>query len=117
MSYDKTTWASGDVVTSAKLNHIEDGIAGAEPLVLTLATLKWSVISEAVRQGRLCIMYSEAQDGDAEGVALAYVTTVLHDAVTGKYIISFAICNADATMSPIQLAADTPDGPLAPYEG
>ncbi len=28
MSYDKQTWKSGDVVTSAKLNHMEDGIAG-----------------------------------------------------------------------------------------
>ena len=29
MAYTKTTWATGDVVTSAKLNHIEDGIANA----------------------------------------------------------------------------------------
>lgn len=27
MAYEKQTWKSGDVVTSAKLNHIEDGIA------------------------------------------------------------------------------------------
>lgn len=27
MSYEKQTWAKGDVVTSAKLNHMEDGIA------------------------------------------------------------------------------------------
>ena len=27
MAYEKQTWAKGDVVTSAKLNHIEDGIA------------------------------------------------------------------------------------------
>ena len=117
MSYDKTTWASGDVVTSAKLNHIEDGIAGAEPLVLTLATLKWSIISEAVQQGRLCIMYSEAIEDDAEGVVLVYVTSVLHDEVAGKYIVTLAMCNTVATASPLKFAADTPDGPLAPYEG
>ena len=28
MAYQKNTWASGDVVTSAKLNNIENGIAG-----------------------------------------------------------------------------------------
>lgn len=28
MAYDKTTWASGDVITADKLNHIEDGIEG-----------------------------------------------------------------------------------------
>lgn len=27
MAYDKNTWKSGDVVTSAKLNNIENGIA------------------------------------------------------------------------------------------
>lgn len=27
MAYEKQTWAKGDVVTSAKLNHMEDGIA------------------------------------------------------------------------------------------
>ena len=29
MSYSKQTWQTGDVVTSAKLNHMEDGIAAA----------------------------------------------------------------------------------------
>lgn len=29
MAYDKNTWYSGDVVTSAKLNNIENGIANA----------------------------------------------------------------------------------------
>lgn len=29
MSYEKNTWAEGDVVTSEKLNHIEDGVANA----------------------------------------------------------------------------------------
>lgn len=33
MAYEKTTWQSGDVVTSAKLNHIEDGIADAGGIV------------------------------------------------------------------------------------
>lgn len=27
MAYEKQTWQTGDVVTSAKLNHMEDGIA------------------------------------------------------------------------------------------
>lgn len=29
MSYTKQTWATGDTITAAKLNHMEDGIAGA----------------------------------------------------------------------------------------
>ena len=27
MSYTKTTWATGDVITAEKLNNIEDGVA------------------------------------------------------------------------------------------
>ena len=30
MAYSKQTWATGDVVTAAKMNHIEDGIEAAE---------------------------------------------------------------------------------------
>ena len=29
MSYDKNTWAKGDVITAAKLNNMEDGIESA----------------------------------------------------------------------------------------
>ena len=29
MSYEKQTWANGDVITATGLNHMEDGIAGA----------------------------------------------------------------------------------------
>jgi len=115
MAYEKNEWANGDVVTSAKLNHIEDGIAGAEPLVLTAATLKWSTIHDAVQQGRLCFMYSEAMEDDAEGMALVYVTSVMHDAVAGKYIVCLAMCNMDATTHPLKFAADTPDGELSLY--
>lgn len=34
MAYQKNTWASGDVVTSAKLNNIENGIAGGGVLIV-----------------------------------------------------------------------------------
>ena len=30
MAYEKQTWAKGDIVTSAKLNHMEDGIADSD---------------------------------------------------------------------------------------
>ena len=36
MSYEKQTWASGDVITAEKLNHIEDGVAVAEPFIINL---------------------------------------------------------------------------------
>ena len=30
MSYTKQTWATGDVITAQKLNHMEDGIGGGD---------------------------------------------------------------------------------------
>lgn len=30
MAYEKQTWNTGDVITDAKMNHIEDGIANIE---------------------------------------------------------------------------------------
>lgn len=38
MAYEKQTWAKGDVVTSAKLNHMEDGIATGGGVLVVNAT-------------------------------------------------------------------------------
>lgn len=37
MPYSKQTWQTGDVVTSAKLNHMEDGIAGGGGYKVTVS--------------------------------------------------------------------------------
>ena len=55
MAYEKNTWQSGDVVTSAKLNNIENGIASGGVLIVTVEesgqtlTLSktWNEINEA----------------------------------------------------------------------
>jgi len=55
MAYEKNTWQSGDVVTSAKLNNIENGIASGGVLIVTAEesgqtlTLSktWNEINEA----------------------------------------------------------------------
>ena len=36
MSYEKQTWQNGDVITAAKLNHIENGIDAVDNDVSTL---------------------------------------------------------------------------------
>lgn len=45
MSYEKNTWASGDVITAEKLNHMEDGV----DIGAATAVLQWTgtVTSEA----------------------------------------------------------------------
>ena len=40
MSYNKTTWTNGDIITAEKLNNIEDGIAsGGSGGVLVVSTV------------------------------------------------------------------------------
>ena len=34
MSYEKQTWQTGDVITQEKLNHMEDGIADGEVVII-----------------------------------------------------------------------------------
>ena len=38
MAYVKQTWQTGDTVTSAKLNHMEDGIAAADGAALVVGS-------------------------------------------------------------------------------
>lgn len=58
MSYTKNTWATGDVVTSAKLNNIETGVYNATPLVVTAEAgdtptfdKTWKEINDAYEAG------------------------------------------------------------------
>ena len=59
MAYTKNTWADGDVVTSEKLNHMEDGIANAGGVMVINDTdngldKTWQEIYDAMAQGKLC---------------------------------------------------------------
>ena len=38
MAYEKTTWAAGDVVTAAKLNNLENGVANAGATIVSVNT-------------------------------------------------------------------------------
>ena len=38
MSYTKTTWVTGDIITADKLNNMENGIYGAYPLLVTFTS-------------------------------------------------------------------------------
>ncbi len=70
MAYTKNTWADGDIVTSAKLNHMEDGIANADGIMVINDTdngldKTWQEIYNAMAQGKVCVVRSD--HGTPEG--------------------------------------------------
>ena len=61
MAYTKNTWADGDIVTSEKLNHMEDGIANADGIMVINDTddtfdKTWQEIYDAIGAGTLCVV-------------------------------------------------------------
>ena len=65
MAYVKTTWATGDTITAAKLNNAEGGIEALQPLVITVnrdadtgtrtMDKTFSEIDSALSAGRNCV--------------------------------------------------------------
>ena len=59
MAYTKNTWQTGDVVTSAKLNNIENGVGVAYPLLVGTdgdtgnLTATWQTIFDKMHSGGL----------------------------------------------------------------
>lgn len=65
MSYTPTNWKAGDVITSEKLNKLENGVAGSGGGALIVndndsGTLDktWQEISDAVEAGSVVLVYN-----------------------------------------------------------
>lgn len=85
MAYEKNTWETGDIVTSAKLNHMEDGIAGAGGTlviggfsynnygnILGTSDKTWQEIDDALAAGVKCVVVFVISGGHEQ---LAVVVT------------------------------------------
>lgn len=92
MSYEKTTWATGDVITAEKLNNIEDGVedaSGGESVVVTLsagesgivADKTFSELAEAVEQNKVVIIRT-ADSGMCE------IAQAQYGEVSGDYVLT-----------------------------
>lgn len=80
MSYEPTTWKDGDLVTSAKLNKMEQGIAGSGGMVVVHGTIDQSngtmVLDKTWQE-----IYDAAPNvilvtGDDNGKGIAYFSTI-----------------------------------------
>lgn len=90
MAYEKQTWAKGDVVTSAKLNHMEDGIAAGGVYTVTstydeqaqgvVLDKNYNEIKAALLDGKTVIISDIADSTEYYNVVCA----VSHD---GSYMV------------------------------
>jgi len=96
MSYEPTTWKTGDVITANKLNKIEQGIAAIgdtpvvtdHPIIVVNATMNgttvtlgktWQEIHDAFEAGKLVFISYMAPSGEEEDSTLWYVVDTYLD--------------------------------------
>lgn len=91
--YTKTVWATGDIVTSEKLNNIENALSGLLPLFLHVnpetAALDhtWNEIHEALASRMVVLCIDQTDEGSFRGQIRI---TSLQSEGTPPYIIAFA---------------------------
>ena len=87
MAYTKQTWVTGDIISAEKLNHMEDGIAGAltalrltETVSGTTHTLDytWKQIHDFMSAGGIVYMTYEGEyeDGGITDYYVFYSTNI-----------------------------------------
>ena len=106
MSYEKNTWNKGDVITSAKLNHMEDGIAGAGGVLIVNGTIDGSTMTldhtwqEIYDAGAAVLHYTPPIEG---GYNCALLSAIFVE--SNQYT-----CNFDVSQVTIAFVTDSPDG-------
>lgn len=107
MAYEKNTWQSGDVVTSAKLNNIENGIANCNGAISV--TVEGSTITLSASYNDILNMISAGVVPfiifkNADGNNLFALN--LYDSSEGDYYTSFNNHDFTATSADELLSAE-----------
>lgn len=126
MSYEKTNWKTGDVITSEKLNHLEEGIADRDAKIATITV-------ETTQDGKFVytsdISYNEVLTAFMAGKNVIFDFTVIDEygEVTRhiqlvREIDSYSSSNLQnnnyqITTSQLQFTSTDPDEPLVAIIG
>lgn len=110
MSYTKNTWKSGDTVTSAKLNNIEEGIASSCAFIVhgthsgnTITLDKtWKEIYDAVQEKCVCIIYNP--------IPAAVVTCLILAVMSTESDFAVLALSLDAGLAEMPFITDSEDG-------
>ena len=122
MTYTKHTWQTGEVITAAKLNNIEDGIEGGggdsssgtfpikleydqetAPLPKNVNNITSDDVLNAMLDGKFPFMFMNWRQ---DGVQMASIYTIAQmDYQEGKlYRIQFRALNSDSIFQTMELA-------------
>ena len=118
MSYEPTNWKSGDIVTSAKLNKLEQGVANS--ILIVHAEMEsyepqrldktWQEIHDAP----MAIILVDHSDNEYHDFTKFFVYNSYGDIEQGSYEI-LAATFTSTTVETITFVAQSPDGyPVRP---
>lgn len=96
MSYNKTTWANGDVITAEKLNNIETGVEGANnPLIVNVtwddeeekgvADKTFGEIRTALENGQLVYLHNISDDSNGLSVSFHIIYGISYNISEGEF--------------------------------
>ena len=101
MSYEKQTWASGDVITAAKMNHIEDGITNSSDLaVVTIDLTDYSndmdfygnlSILETHNNHTMYNMYTNLWETSVQHNGMNYMILPISNTITATYTVCITV--------------------------
>ena len=108
MAYTKNTWKTGDIVSSQKLNHMEDGIANAGGFMVINSTdntldKTWQEIHDAMAANTFCVIKKVAQRLDKDYVHNSPVVEAVKNGQESPYTYI-------VTTTSNKYTTDTPSG-------
>ena len=120
MAYTKNTWNTGDIVSSQKLNHMEDGIADASAMMVISVTLDeqtetetlgktWQEIYDAMAHGKLCVRKLDTGNIN-DGIYNHIVSAIYFSDIEGTYKVEIGKSAYSATSADGYPSASTSGG-------
>lgn len=114
MSYVEQNWTTGDIITSAKLNHIEEGVEGIN---MSYEKTTWQ-LGDTITAEKLNNIEDGIASGGSSDFSIAEVTVIGDAGATDFYQPVFAYLENDSLVIPTSTQEDNSHTYIVPlYKG